>query len=165
MKLFLVLFLDNLYKEHHELFKNSNSTEFPILVKLIATSADLSVQIHPDDEYAAKNENMSPIVATSIKAVVGSEDVPMDYTTGIHMFGSDAAYNLNNTQLVWNNKAPSVFVYFNVDTGVAQPTTAGSSFSPGYMVLFGVLGLLAGIGIGALITLSVKKKKVGMTNA
>lgn len=46
--------LDKLYKEHHELFSSSYVDEFPILVKLIATSADLSVQVHPDDEYAKR---------------------------------------------------------------------------------------------------------------
>ncbi|MBP5551357.1 MAG: mannose-6-phosphate isomerase [Bacilli bacterium] len=50
--------LDKLYKEHHELFANSNSDEFPILVKMIATSADLSVQVHPDDEYAKKDNDL-----------------------------------------------------------------------------------------------------------
>lgn len=32
---------------------------FPILVKLIDAKEDLSVQVHPDDEYACKNENDS----------------------------------------------------------------------------------------------------------
>lgn len=50
--------LDKLYKEHHELFASSNAKEFPILVKLIATSADLSVQVHPDDEYAKKDNDL-----------------------------------------------------------------------------------------------------------
>ena len=50
--------LDKLYKEHHELFNTSTSVEFPILVKLIATSADLSVQIHPDDEYAKRDNDL-----------------------------------------------------------------------------------------------------------
>ena len=50
--------LDKLYKEHHELFSTSDSVEFPILVKLIATSADLSVQIHPDDEYAKRDNDL-----------------------------------------------------------------------------------------------------------
>ena len=50
--------LDKLYKEHHDLFTSSSSTEFPILVKLIATSADLSVQVHPDDEYAKKDNDL-----------------------------------------------------------------------------------------------------------
>ena len=65
--------------------------------------------------YTAKNENMSPIIADSLKVVVGSTDVPTDYDTGIHMFGSGSAYNLNNTQLVWNNDAKSIFVYFNTE--------------------------------------------------
>ena len=50
--------LNELYKTHHELFSNSSSKEFPILVKLIATSADLSVQVHPDDEYAKRDGDL-----------------------------------------------------------------------------------------------------------
>ena len=50
--------LDKLYKENHELFSNSTSVDFPILVKLIATSADLSVQVHPDDEYAKRDNDL-----------------------------------------------------------------------------------------------------------
>ena len=50
--------LDELYKTHHELFNTSNSKEFPILVKLIATSSDLSVQVHPDDEYAKRDNDL-----------------------------------------------------------------------------------------------------------
>jgi len=111
--------------------------------------------------YAAKNENMCPIIADSLKVVVGKTDIPTDYTTGIHMFGSGAAYNLNNTQFVWNNEAPSVFVYFNVDTGVSsEPSTTGSSFSAGYLVLTGVIGLVIGAGLGALVMISTKRRKV-----
>ena len=50
--------LDKLYKEHHELFASSTSEEFPILVKLIATNDNLSVQVHPDDEYAKKDHDL-----------------------------------------------------------------------------------------------------------
>jgi mannose-6-phosphate isomerase len=49
--------LSEIYKEHPEIFNFPKNKEFPILVKLIATSQDLSVQVHPDDEYAQKNEN------------------------------------------------------------------------------------------------------------
>lgn len=49
--------LDFVYKNHKELFNNSTLDEFPILVKLIATSDKLSVQVHPDDKYAKENEN------------------------------------------------------------------------------------------------------------
>lgn len=38
--------------------KNPNE-EFPVLVKLIDAKEKLSVQVHPDDEYARKNENQN----------------------------------------------------------------------------------------------------------
>ena len=49
--------LEYVYKNHKELFDNSSLDEFPILVKLIATTDKLSVQVHPNDEYALKYEN------------------------------------------------------------------------------------------------------------
>ncbi|MFD1176108.1 mannose-6-phosphate isomerase, class I [Paenibacillus puldeungensis] len=48
--------LGDLWTSHSELFR-SNSTVFPLLTKLLDASDDLSVQVHPDDEYAGKHEN------------------------------------------------------------------------------------------------------------
>lgn len=50
--------LSDVYKNHQELF-GTNDNEFPLMVKLIHTSADLSVQVHPDDDYARKIENQN----------------------------------------------------------------------------------------------------------
>ena len=49
--------LSKVYQLYPEVFGCPLSKEFPILVKLIATSDDLSIQVHPDDEYARINEN------------------------------------------------------------------------------------------------------------
>ena len=49
--------LDEVFANHKELFNNSKLKDFPILVKIIATSDKLSVQVHPDDKYAKENEN------------------------------------------------------------------------------------------------------------
>lgn len=49
--------LSEVFNSNRELFNNSTLDEFPILIKLIATSDKLSVQVHPDDEYAKKYEN------------------------------------------------------------------------------------------------------------
>ncbi len=49
--------LSRLYAEHRELFGNSTEEVFPLLVKIIDAKADLSIQVHPDDAYAEKNEN------------------------------------------------------------------------------------------------------------
>ncbi len=50
--------LSEVYKNHPELF-GDNKSQFPLLVKIIDAKADLSIQVHPDDEYAAQNENGS----------------------------------------------------------------------------------------------------------
>lgn len=46
--------LRELYKSERQLFGNYSQPEFPILVKLISASQDLSIQVHPDDQYAKK---------------------------------------------------------------------------------------------------------------
>ena len=129
---------------------------------ILGSSADLNGTVGKQwlALYVAHNENESPIVASSLKAVIGKNDVPSGYTTGIHMFGSDAAFNLNHTDYVWNNEATSVFVYFNVDgSALAEPSTAGTGFTTGYLVLTGVIGLVIGAGLCALVMLSPKRKK------
>lgn len=46
-----------IYENHRELFGNIEDDVFPLLVKIIGASDDLSIQVHPDDTYAAKYEN------------------------------------------------------------------------------------------------------------
>lgn len=49
--------LSQLWKEHPELFANSESREFPLMVKILDANDDLSVQVHPDDKFAQLIEN------------------------------------------------------------------------------------------------------------
>lgn len=49
--------LDQVYKNHRELFGNTREETFPLLVKIIDAKDDLSIQVHPDDEMGAKLEN------------------------------------------------------------------------------------------------------------
>ena len=136
---------------------------------ILGTSGDLNGTVGKQwlALYAERNDNAAPVVADSLKVVVGSSEVPADYTNGIHMFGSDAAYNLNNTQLVWNNKAKSVYVYYTLDTDAAGTTSdtanmngaAGSVTTTGYIVLVGVAGLAIGVFVTLLIMALAKKKK------
>lgn len=51
--------LSKLWKENPELFGEKSQEEFPILIKLLDADEDLSVQVHPDDEYAGIHENGS----------------------------------------------------------------------------------------------------------
>ena len=70
--------------------------------------------------YYSKNENENPIIADSLKAVVGSKDIPAGYETGIHMFGEDTSFNLNNSLYVWDDSADSVNVYFKTDSAASS---------------------------------------------
>ena len=53
--------LSDILKEHNEYLgtHNCDKQELPILVKFIDAEKDLSVQVHPDDEYAYSFENTS----------------------------------------------------------------------------------------------------------
>ncbi len=49
--------LRHLWRKHPELFGCFDEKEFPILIKLINSSSDLSVQVHPNDYYALSKHN------------------------------------------------------------------------------------------------------------
>lgn len=46
-----------LYTKHREYFGFYSNDEFPLLFKVIDAKADLSVQVHPDNDYASIHEN------------------------------------------------------------------------------------------------------------
>lgn len=49
--------LIELWEHHAELFGNPQGQVFPLLTKILDANADLSVQVHPNDEYANEHEN------------------------------------------------------------------------------------------------------------
>jgi mannose-6-phosphate isomerase len=49
--------LDQLWKEHPEFFGNPKEEVFPLLTKILDANMDLSVQVHPGDDYAKVHEN------------------------------------------------------------------------------------------------------------
>lgn len=51
--------LGSLWKSRPELFGSTPGDIFPLLIKIIDAREDLSIQVHPDDAYAAVHENGS----------------------------------------------------------------------------------------------------------
>jgi mannose-6-phosphate isomerase len=51
------LSLQELWNKDRELFGNYPFDTFPLLTKILDANTDLSVQVHPDDQYANKYEN------------------------------------------------------------------------------------------------------------
>lgn len=52
-------YLSQLWEEEPELFGKYPGDQFPLLIKIIDAKNDLSIQVHPDDAYAAEHENGS----------------------------------------------------------------------------------------------------------
>ncbi len=51
------MLLSRLWDSHPGLFGASGEGQFPLLVKIIDARDDLSIQVHPDDDYAAEHES------------------------------------------------------------------------------------------------------------
>ena len=51
--------LSEVWKKYPELFGAEKGEQFPLLIKIIDAREDLSIQVHPDDVYAAQHENGS----------------------------------------------------------------------------------------------------------
>lgn len=49
--------LRHLWRKHPELFEGIDEKEFPLLVKIIDAKKDLSIQVHPNDNYALEHHN------------------------------------------------------------------------------------------------------------
>lgn len=49
--------LSGLWNDHRELFGNIEGDRFPLLTKILDANDDLSVQVHPNDEFANNYEN------------------------------------------------------------------------------------------------------------
>ena len=114
--------------------------------------------------YAVKNEMCDPILASSLKAVVNQNDIPPGYQTGIHMFGTDTAFNLNSSPYVWNKDAAKVQIYFKCDKN-AKSTEVGSNFTSGSLALSSCCGLIIGAFGTWVVINTVKKKKSKAENA
>ena len=109
--------------------------------------------------YAQKSDSYPPILANSLLVKVDNDEVPANFKTGIHMFGSSAAFNLNSELYDWNKDAPSVRVYFKVDESKAA-STSGSNFTAGSLAISGVAGFAAGAIVSILASTAKKKREV-----
>ena len=132
-----------------------NRSENDEFFKTLGTCSDMNGDVGRQwlALYSVKKEAMEPILASSLKVVVDNAQIPAGYQTGIHMFGTEAAFNLNSSLYDWNDSAPSVYVYYKTDDTTVS--TTGSTFTAGTLALTGG----AGIAIGAVITAVAMKVK------
>jgi len=70
---FAGLGLDELYEQHPELFGEDHPTTFPLLIKILDANDDLSVQVHPDDQYADEHEGAGELGKTECWYIISAE--------------------------------------------------------------------------------------------
>lgn len=109
--------LSEVYRLYPEVFGNPKSKEFPILVKLIATSDDLSIQVHPDDEYARVNENQ--FGKTEGWLILDSKD-------GSIVIGHNAKNKEELTEYIQNDNYDELLNTRKVSVGEFYPINSGT---------------------------------------
>ncbi len=121
--------LKDLWMNHQELFGQNScakSREFPLMVKILDAKADLSVQVHPDDTYAAKYENdLGKTECWYILNATNEAKIVYGHTAqNIEEFKNLALTNQ------WDKLLNSVKVYpkdfFDVQTGTVHAIGAGT---------------------------------------
>jgi uncharacterized protein YoxC len=109
--------------------------------------------------YAVKYEHGNPILADSLLYQKGDGNMPKGYSTGIHEFGSKAAFNLNYKHYLFPDNPPSIRVFFKNEARSIEPASvSGTIFSEGALVT-GTVGLVAGGLIGALVVWFISRRK------
>ena len=110
--------------------------------------------------YTTKNPDLGePILASSLKTVVGNADLPADYQEGLKLSGANSFLNLTDDHYTYNNETGGIYLYWQ--RAQAQTVTGGqaSAISGGTLALSAGGGFLAGGALGACVLSVIKKKK------
>ena len=141
----------NVEKKNYEILKDRNDLNGDVGTQWLSL-------------YSVKYENGMPILADSLKLKTGKGDMPEGYTTGIHRFGEQNAFNLTSKLYCYNDPNDGTYVFFKNDTATVKDLKAtGSLFSGGFIALGTVAGVVIGVGLTLLFTVASKKRKENQT--
>lgn len=102
--------LSNLWSNHKELFGNMPGDKFPLLTKILDANDNLSVQVHPDNEYAKENEN-GELGKTECWYIIDCDD------DAEMIFGHNAKSKEELASLISNNKWSDLLRRVKVNKG------------------------------------------------
>lgn len=102
--------LSNLWSNHKELFGNMPGDKFPLLTKILDANDNLSVQVHPDNEYAKKNEN-GELGKTECWYIIDCDD------DAEMIFGHNAKSKEELEYMISNNKWSDLLKRIKVNKG------------------------------------------------
>ena len=89
--------LSQLWNTHREVFGNAPGDKFPLLTKILDANDNLSVQVHPNDEYANVNEN-GELGKTECWYIIDCDD------DAEMIFGHNATSREELSQMIANNE-------------------------------------------------------------
>lgn len=118
--------LSKLWEKEPQLFGNTGGDRFPLLIKIIDAKDNLSIQVHPDDSYAAQNENGS-LGKTECWYII---DCPEDAKLVV---GHNAATKQELTDMIQNGRWDEFIRYIpikkgdfiQIDPGTVHAITSG----------------------------------------
>ena len=119
--------LSMLWEKHRELFGGTKGDVFPLLIKIIDAKQDLSIQVHPDDEYAKENEN-GALGKTECWYILNCED------DGKIVVGHNAKDKAQLQEMITNNKWNDLIRvlpikkgdFFQIEPGTVHAIKAGT---------------------------------------
>lgn len=119
--------LKELWDDHRELFGGVEGKQFPLLTKILDANDDLSVQVHPNDEYAFINEN-GELGKTECWYIIDAQE------DGELIFGHNALSQEEVRSMIekgqWNEFLRRVKVkagdFFNVPSGTVHALCKGT---------------------------------------
>lgn len=102
-------YLDEVFENNRELFDNSQALVFPLLTKIIDAKFALSVQVHPNDEYAKKHAK--DLGKTECWYILAAEE------NSKIILGHNAKSKDELTSLINNNQWDELLVYKDIKPG------------------------------------------------
>lgn len=114
------LTLKEVYAKYPELFGPNHPEPFPLLIKILDATADLSVQVHPDDAYAKAHENPGELGKTECWYIISAEPEAKI------IYGHHAASREEFAQYVENGDFKHLFREIPVKTGDFFDVPAGT---------------------------------------
>ncbi|EKU45700.1 mannose-6-phosphate isomerase, class I [Staphylococcus massiliensis] len=122
--------LDEVWASHRELFGDFPSKRFPLLTKILDAHDKLSVQVHPDDNYAYEHENGEFGKTECWYIIDAKEDAEIIY-------GTTATDKASLNEMIDNQDFDQLFKKINVKPGEFYYVPAGTvhGIGEGIMIL------------------------------
>lgn len=118
--------LRQLYNSNRELFGNYKEDEFPILVKIIDAKDNLSIQVHPDNEYAKQFGSLGKEECWYILDADPNTEIIIGHKAN-DKSEIENAINNNSFEYIYNSFPVQKGDFFYIDAGTLHAICTGTT--------------------------------------